>query len=581
MSEGAGLPAAQDAMRGRRYFAIALIIVCLVAVRLVHLGADSPVLPTLPADVGFYVDEGYKTLIPRNLIQFGSERWNPADSYPGWMNDSPLTQWSIYAAFAVAEPTIEAARVVTVIYLAVLLVGYAWSMAGRLRWPVFLFGLAALGFESTLFFYSRVALFEVPMAIFIYGLLFYFARMEPSHTLRPIILVVVAGAFLAETIKMSAVFYLAPIGLATVVYLLVRDWGRTLLHWSRIAVLFAMVLMLIAVVFEYGPLLILLAERNIAKSANEVTVSAVSYRTLTMPLLRSAPFVVVAGLLCMAHGVIARPTQWIGNLYRLSLIFLVLMTPAILSFFPYHPLRYYVPVLPAYILLVLEWWQLRTWNARLSWPATPWLAPIGIALLALVAFSALFGAYELVRQLMSLENGLERTTATKYLLLIAAMLAVFGWHMRGSLLRPRPLIAAMLVLLGGFVIHTLYGLTSFLAAPTYQLRAAREELVRVLPPDASLAGDWAPLLTLNTSLRTLYMSERFNLVEDLTRLRPSHFLYSDSPNARHALEALGQASGVGLGEPVFSGTYFGRHRVVVYPLYYKDTDAHGAIVPAP
>lgn len=577
-----GISVAQEITRGHRYITLALIIACLIALRLVHLGADSPVMmPTLPADVGLYVDEGYKTLSPRNLILFGSEHWNPADTYRGWFSASPLTQWVIYAAFAVAGPTIEAARAVTVFYFALLLAGYAWGMAGRLRWPVFLSGLAALGVETTLFFYSRVALFEVPLTAFIYGVLFYFARMDPARTVRPILLTSAVGAFLAVSIKMSALFYLAPIGLAAVVYLLVQNLGRARLRQRHLVVLFAMVAALIVAVSMYGPSLVSLAERNIAMSTKEFGGFGAVFRTLTMPLLRGAPIVVVAGLLCIAHGVITQPAQWLGNLYRLSLIFLVLLTPAVLSLFPYSPLRYYVPLLPAYILLVLEWWQLRSWRAEPPWPVTPWLAPIGIALLALVAYSGVFGVYELVRHVMPLVTDVERTTVVKYLLLpIAVTLAVFGWQRRSALLRPRPLITAMLVLLGAFVLHTLYGLTSFLAAPTYQLRAAREGIVRVLPQDATIAGDWAPVLALNTPLRALYMTSRWNPVEDLAKTRPSHFLYSNSQESNRVLKALGRASGVRLGEPVYSTYYFGRRRVVLYSLYYEDTVNIHAPTPA-
>ena len=99
----------------RRLIAVGLLVLGLLALRLVHLGADTPVLITLPDDVGLYVDEGYKTMGPRNMVLFGADSWHPADDYTSWVWRSPLTQWSYFAAFRVSSPDLESARVVTVL----------------------------------------------------------------------------------------------------------------------------------------------------------------------------------------------------------------------------------------------------------------------------------------------------------------------------------------------------------------------------------------------------------------------------------------------------------------------------------
>ena len=42
----------------RRQVWVGLLVLGLLLLRFVHLGADTPVLITLPDDVGLYVDEG-------------------------------------------------------------------------------------------------------------------------------------------------------------------------------------------------------------------------------------------------------------------------------------------------------------------------------------------------------------------------------------------------------------------------------------------------------------------------------------------------------------------------------------------
>ena len=73
------------------------LAVGLALLRLIHLGADTP--SEFSRSAGPYVDEGYKTLSPRNLVLFGTTHWNSEDTYRGWMKDSPITQWSYYASF--------------------------------------------------------------------------------------------------------------------------------------------------------------------------------------------------------------------------------------------------------------------------------------------------------------------------------------------------------------------------------------------------------------------------------------------------------------------------------------------------
>src|SRR5437763_12796343 len=61
-----------------------LAVVGVVLIRTINLGADAPKGLPAEADCGMYVDEGFKTLWPRNMVVFGTGHWHPRDDYPGW-----------------------------------------------------------------------------------------------------------------------------------------------------------------------------------------------------------------------------------------------------------------------------------------------------------------------------------------------------------------------------------------------------------------------------------------------------------------------------------------------------------------
>ncbi|MBU1191184.1 MAG: hypothetical protein KKE76_05660 [Gammaproteobacteria bacterium] len=561
----------------RRIILIGLLVLGLLSLRFVHLDADTPVLITLPDDVGLYVDEGYKTLDARNLAQFGTIKWNSADNYPGWMSRSPLTQWSYYAGFQMSAPDLVSARVVTVLYFGLFLMIYIWAMHMRLHWSVLIGGLLAFGLESTLFFYSRVALFEIPLITFLYGLLFYFARIDARRLALPLVLTLVCGAFVAITIKMSAVFYVIPIMIAAVIHLLLQTKSGPQRRQIRAVVMGITVAVLVLFIAMYDWLDALFIQQNVDQSSHPFSIAGAFYRTLTMHLMRASPFVVVLGLVCLAHGLATRPDQYLGNLYRLSLICIVLLAPVIVSVLPYSPLRYYLPALPAYLLLVLEWFHLEIWRAdissRISAVRRIWI----IGLLAMAMFAVLFPAYVMFSDMFPVLSA-SRASVVKYLLLPAAVvMGALVWTLRATIFQRRVVMLGGMSMLLAFTGYSAYGLTKFLFSPTYQVQAVRAQVARIVGAEATLAGDWAPMFALGTPVRALYMNRRYNPAETINATRPDYFVHSESPESRRSLEVLMRAPGVRIDPPIDVGTYYnGRRRVALYPLHYAESARHAA-----
>ena len=553
----------------RRLIWAGAMVLGLLLIRLIHLGADTPVLITLPDDVGLWVDEGYKTMGPRNLLLFGADSWYAADNYGSWRGASPLTQWPYYGAFRWLAPNLESARVVTLCYFGLFLLGYVWAMHRRLLWPVFVAGLLAIGLESTLFFYSRAALFEIPMVTLLYGSLFCFARMDERRFVLPVALTAVCGAFVALTIKVSAVLYLVPLGVALLIHLLVQTRSGPNRRLIRGVVLASVIAALVFLVAAHDWIDATLIQVNIEQSSHPFSVAGALYRTLTMPLLRASPVAVIIALVALAHGLATRPDYYLGNLYRLSLICLAVLAPVLVAVFPYNPLRYYVPVLPAYLLLALEWANQQPWSADVPGRVPPLRRVAVVALLAIAAFTALYMSYRFFPELLP-ANLRSRADVVAYVLLpAAAALGALAWAARGLLFHRRMLALGGAVGLLAFALYSAYGLARFLVAPTYQLRAVRDNVARIVGENATIAGDWAPMIVLGTPVRALYMNRRFNPVASIGVSRPDYFLHGESRESQRSLEELLRAPGVRVGAPIDVGTYYeAGWRMVLYPLRY-------------
>lgn len=533
------------------------LAVALALLRLVHLTADTPYGLTEPT-AGIYVDEGYKTLSPRNLILYGRTHWNDADSYRGWLEVSPLTQWSFFLGFRLFGTDIASARLVIVAYFTLLLCGYAWAMAGRYHTALLLAGLFALGLESTLFFFSRVALFETPQLVIMYLLLFLFSRLRGGTGIAAVALAVAVTLVLTFTIKQSALLVMGPVMAATAVCAARRTFdARTL--WMVAAVLAVVSLVVLAWTQPSWSPRMQLAPLGILE------------RLMDIPLAYASPFVLVAGWLCALHALLTRPALWFDDLYRLCLIAIVVLGPLELALFWYNPLRFFAPLLPAYVLLVLEWVHLAGWRNAL-----PRRVPLPASVLVVSALAcALYWSGTGILRLLALNPPYEplyflepRPNPQLWLLTGLALTAALAlWIGRSRVLHPTVVrgVAGALALL--FVTGNLYTLGAFWLAPSYRSTELRHQLEALIPEGSSLAGDWAPFLTLGTHIKPLYMNSIYNRPSQFPELRPDYLLYCETFDADAVMDELNGVAGVSLSAPLLSSTYNGR-KVILYAIRY-------------
>ena len=140
-----------------------------------------------------------------------------------------------------------------------------------------------------------------------------------------------------------------------------------------------------------------------------------------------------------------------------------------------------------------------------------------------------------------------------------------------------PKTSAALALL--FLTATAYTLGSFWLSPSYRSAELRRELAASIPPGSSLAGDWAPFMTLGTPIRPLYMNSRLNQPSQFGKLRPDYLLYCETFDAQAVMDELAGVPGVALSEPLLASEYNGRS-VILYALHYDAAPDQAPLDPA-
>ena len=554
--------------RPRRALLVSLLILALSALRLIHLDADMPPdmtrnVETGSLSVGLYVDEGYKTLDARNLFLFGTPQWNAQDEFPGWMKHSPLTQWAYYLSFRLFGQRLSSARVVTIVSFLILLVGYALGTARRYPAGLFVTGLILLGLTHHLFLFSRIAIFSVPIATCVYCLLFFMAREGMDERMLPVAsALVVVSALATFGVKPSSPLYFFPV-LAGLVFVVL--FGRQRSRPATIAIVLMMILTGVAT---------LVATHAIWWSRiRNLSPAAMFASILDNGLSPSSGFLVCLGLLCAFHALLTRSTSILGHPYGASLVALVVLGPLLVSFFPYHPLRYYIPLLPAFLLLALEWVHVRAWRDAI--PArSAWLT-IG-ACLAILAAAILNLARALNHQILSSlpmrlgnEPGLSAAAIYRYVVPLAVALAIGLWTVRRRVFAGRTMLGVVVVLLVVSTARDIYVVGRYLLNPSYQASGISADIRRLVPPGASIGGDWAPFFTLGSEIKALYVNERYNRGERIKAVRPDYFLQTFVGRSEEVMREIRGLEGVSLGPAIYRARYAERD-LILYPLSYGE-----------
>lgn len=545
------------------WWAQALLIVLVVGWRSVSLGADPPT-DFIPTDVGFQIDEGYKTLSPRNLVLFGATHWNPEDRYAGWMRHSPITQWPYYLAFRALGVSHRSARVVSVVFFAALLVAAAVFLNARGSPALAFLGVVLLGSDMGLFHFSRVALLEVPLCVVLYGGIFLANSLPRERRFAHVAVLLITAVVAALGVKATALLYLAP---PLTLLVLSEIMGEGALGRTKVVILGTALPVGLFFLYETATVW----QRRLDLEGAVATPSSVVFHPtyLLSPLAVSLAYVAFLDIF-MRSGLRA----FRENRYLLTLTAMALFVPAVLPAFRYAPPRYFLPIVPAALLAVVEWWRLHR-AGMLDGPYR--LSPVRVAvgalvLLPLTASLVGFAGAHVVSALPFLpqgqDPGIDLTTLVKLypvaLVLVAAAAVVVA---RGPKLQG----AVPAVLIMGMIGQILFSARSDLGAVVEARRATDEiadSLAGTVAEGESVGGDWAPYFALGTSIPALYMTRDWNAADRVEALRPTYFLDSSTVWDRRTLAGIRERPGVTLGAPVRLGSYFG-HEIRLFRVAYS------------
>jgi hypothetical protein len=549
------------------------IICALVAVRSFNLGADIPPdhIP-LERDRGLYVDEGYKTLSARNLFLFGQVQWHSNDDYRGWWKNSPMTQAAFYLAFLGFGQSIESARVVSLFWFALLLAAYGISFRGESPGLVWVGGLLLLGVQHVLWVFSRVALFEIAAIALLFGGLL-LARSSGSQW-RIAGAVVFLGIVATFGIKQNSALFVIPAVFGILASIAVIYWTER--KFLVVCALAAFVLF-VPVVWVKAGFALPLALTGAVSKVDLFPVTAIIERFVAHPILKTDPFLMILFYTCALGLVLHRPGGFVGNSYRSAIFSVAVLGMGMLALMGNVPLRYCIIILPAYILLIPEWWMEQSrppgdGQATISWGRLA--NSVAMLMLTLLLFSCIFLIGSLGGGLSPLRQ--PGGAAVMVMLTLAIGLAIPLWRFRAVLLSEPILRRVTHLGLAAFGLFNLFKIGEYALQPAWERRAIAEHLVAAVPAGSVIAGDWAPLFTLGTDLRAVYMNSRFNQPEGIGQLQPSHFLYCETEfpagdDGAKVMELIMKTDGVLIGPPVFEGEYTGL-KMVLYPLGFKPAE---------
>ncbi len=543
----------------------ALLVVSFLAIlRLIHLGADTP-LDVGTWSRGVYVDEGYKVLSPRNLALFGTTHWNPHDTYPGWMKKSPATQWPYYLAFRAFGPRLASARIVTILYFILLLVGFCYATAEVYDGKLFLAGLLLLGLQETVFFFSRLAMFEVPVMTVVYGLLFVLRKRGRESLGLTVSLVAVFAAAATFGIKVTSLVYLFPVVIGLAIAWLIRLYGDPE-KMRKIAPALLALLALFAVLLFMNREVVWL---NLLVRSPRAYLSSI----LLNQMMPSSALLVAAGLFCAFDALLTHPRRFLGDPYRSALLLTVLLGPLMLAAIAKQPLRYYVPLLPAHTLLVLEWLHLFARRGEVSVRA-PWpRAGVCFAVLCWSLFSLAEALNWEVLVKLPINIGQSPGLTGKSLFLYVTPLAVAAgavlWTLRAKLLRRRVVLGMVAGMIGLSALQDVVAAGRFLLAPSYRSAEIARDIEELVGPEASILGDYAPYFATHTRLEALYMNRSFNRPSHLPLLRADFLVFSNTTEMEEMPRLIEATEGVRLLPPIYASTYAERD-IVLHPLIYDD-----------
>ena len=517
--------------RYRLPLTIGVIFIAILALRLIHLDADSPL--GLSWSGGYFGDEMALAHNARNKVLFGewiSDEWNPYIY-------SPLLTLLEYAFFSFLGVGLIPLRLVNIF---VLFLGF-WLLLLTLRrerdWPTALLAVGLLGFNYIFLMYNRIGLNDTflvfPMLLTLY--LWHRGLEKP-----PYFILAGVSAFICYTTKATALYFTLAAALSLVWAILQKvqeagglkkglrslgfflgGLGLSCFAWYRFFFLPNQGRFDAAVQDWVG----LAMPENLGKFWSNVT------SPLLLKYFSLSPVELLVGLSFIPWLLITFFKDW-KKIKPLEVFLSLWLLGGYLAIngLNYRPLRYYVPLLPPLIILTALLFS-KIWN----WPDSGKfnLKPIltkGWLFILWILFVSRYslGYKKLVMGTLALLG-----LVSIFILVLWTKPRLLGQAMSGSDRDRRIrlfLRSAVAGLIGFSLIIQGAQYYRWVRSPAYTVRNTSRELGR-LSGEALIAGLWAPLATIENRHRSLYLGKNwFNDHKTFTRYPVTHLFLWDGNN---------------------------------------------------
>lgn len=553
------------ARRNALLFGLAVLLVTFLLIRTFRLGAD-PDYSWLPQDVGYLIDEGFKTLEPRNLLLFDQRQWNEFDQYSGWMEASPITQWPFYFSFKWFGLDRTSARWVNVTFFGLLLVGATLYFIRRYDVLGALLGTTLIGLDVALFQFSRIAIFEIAVCLFVYAAVLGAAAFwENNRRILALNLAAVLGTVGVFGVKLSVLFYLSP-AIAALAAVLIFERMRERGFFLRPVNLEATTIVLVLAAALY----LIYATRHQWGTRVDLSRWVTDPDDILFnPMHQLSPLALAVSLIATIDLTLSAEVRtFVKNPLLPMTAAIVISVPILLGGFSYNPERYYVAVVPAALLLTVEWCHLK-WTGRLP---SDYRFTTGRVLtvipLSLLTFATLmqYGGHSFFPLLEFLPQGEapgigQSTLETVFPIVAGVGLLVAGLLAARRRLKPVIETGAMLGI-GVHLVASLLVITSALKNATYVTEEIESEITQRVKVGETVGGERAPYFLLETDVPVLFVVEGQNEASDMERLRLDYFLNSNSRWDRKSLQELRDNPAVRVTSNEKVGTIFGNEMLL-------------------
>ncbi len=494
----------------KEWLGLLLILVVAAALRLQHIKADPPALiPAVSGSAGIYFDEGIYCHNARNKILFGqwiTDEWNPI------VYNAPLTLL-YYLAFKAFGVSIVTVKVLSVLFGLCGLLLFFVGVRAYLE-PAQALGLTALfSLDFYGLMYNRIGLLENFSSLCFLASFALFATSRGRPRMSFFLGMTTAVAALS---KYLFAFFPIAAGLAVAYQARKRSELKSLAAFAAGGLAVGLP-WFFGIYLPFRPTFgkigagwgMLSLPRSIGQAWSNLAHNPLP-RYLQLAPAATLLLALFGGLLLLK---IIRSKKFPMEPIDLFVLLWILGGTVSMGLLNYRPMRYYIPVFPAFYLagsrLLRERDGLRE-EARYFWP------------LAFVSAALLFPVFRMMAARPSAFFVFPPVMRGISYLSFAVAVAFF---LVGASRSRRVLDGILLVLLlaGPVFLYARH----FYLAPTYDLERA-SRFFDTLPPGSIVMGQEAPRLTLGTPFKALLAYENwFNDRDPFERFKPTHLVVLD------------------------------------------------------